>query len=59
MMLMWIIGCHDADWRSLSQMTNGKTYLTNGSHGCVNMLREDAKYLYSNIYKGLAVHIVE
>lgn len=52
-------GFHDADWRSLSQMTTGKTYLTNGSHGCVNMLREDAKYLYDNIYKGLAVHIVE
>lgn len=52
-------GFHDADWRSLSQMTTGKTYLTNGSHGCVNMLKEDAKYLYDNIYKGLAVHIVE
>ena len=52
-------GFHDADWRSISQITNKKTYLTNGSHGCVNMLSEDAKYLYDNIYKGLAVHIVE
>ena len=52
-------GFHDADWRSSSQITNKKTYLTNGSHGCVNMLTEDAKYLYENIYKGLAVHIVE
>lgn len=52
-------GFHDADWRSSSQLTNKKTYLTNGSHGCVNMLTEDAKALYDNIYKGLAVHIVE
>ena len=52
-------GFHDADWRSVSQITNKKTYLNNGSHGCVNMLTEDAKYLYENIYKGLAVHIVE
>lgn len=52
-------GFHDADWRSASQITNKKTYLSNGSHGCVNMLTEDAKYLYENIYKGLAVHIVE
>lgn len=52
-------GFHDADWRTSSQLTNKKTYLTNGSHGCVNMFTEDAKYLYENIYKGLAVYIVE
>ena len=52
-------GFHDADWKTISQITNKKTYLTNGSHGCVNMLKSDAKYLYDNIYKGLAVHIVE
>lgn len=51
-------GFHDADWRTTYQLTNKKTYLTNGSHGCVNMLTEDAKALYDNIYKGLAVHIV-
>ena len=52
-------GFHDADWRSSSQLTNKKTYLTNGSHGCVNMLTEDAKALYDNIYKGLKVFIVK
>lgn len=52
-------GFHDADWRSSTQMTNKKTYLTNGSHGCVNMFKEDAKYLYNNIYGGLPVYIVK
>lgn len=52
-------GFHDADWRTSSQLTNKNTYLTNGSHGCVNMLLEDAKYLHDNVYKGLAVHIVD
>ena len=52
-------GFHDADWRSSSQLTNKNTYLTNGSHGCVNMLTEDAKALYNNIYKGLKVFIVK
>lgn len=52
-------GFHDADWRTSSQITNKYTYLTNGSHGCVNMILEDAKYLYDNVYNGLAVHIVD
>ena len=52
-------GFHDADWRTSSQLTNKNTYLTNGSHGCVNMLLEDAKYLHDNVYKDLAVHIVD
>ena len=51
-------GFHDADWRTSYQLTNKKTYLTNGSHGCVNMFTADAKALYDNIYKNLAVHIV-
>ena len=52
-------GFHDADWRSATQLTNKATYLTNGSHGCVNMFKEDAKYLYKNIYGGLPVYIVK
>mgnify|MGYP003301184114 CR=1 FL=1 len=52
-------GFHDADWRSATQLTNKATYLTNGSHGCVNMFREDAKYLYENISSGLSVYIVK
>ena len=42
------IGFHDASWRSNSEY-NTSTYKTNGSHGCVNMMHEDAKTLYNNI----------
>lgn len=52
-------GFHDADWRSASQLTNKNTYLTNGSHGCVNMFTDDAKYLYENIKNGLSVYNVK
>ena len=52
-------GFHDADWRTSSQLTNKNTYLKNGSHGCVNMITEDAKELYNLVYKNLSVHIVE
>ena len=41
------IGFHDASWRSSSSF-NSKTYLTNGSHGCVNMKKGDAKKLFEN-----------
>lgn len=52
-------GFHDADWRTSYQLTNKNTYLTNGSHGCVNMITEDANSLYNNVYKGLSVHITK
>lgn len=52
-------GFHDADWRTSSQLTNKNTYLKNGSHGCVNMITEDAKELYNLVYKNLSVYIVE
>lgn len=42
------IGFHDASWRSTSEFNNN-TYKTNGSHGCVNMMHNDAKILYDNI----------
>ena len=41
------IGFHDAAWRNDSDY-KASTYLTNGSHGCVNMKRSDAKKLYEN-----------
>lgn len=34
-------GLHDASWRTQAVM-GGNTYITNGSHGCVNMLHDDA-----------------
>ena len=48
-------GMHDAPWRSSSQFSNHKTYVRNGSHGCVNMRYKDAKYLYENAGKGTPV----
>lgn len=44
------IGFHDASWRSTSQFKSS-TYITSGSHGCVNMMRKDAKKLYKTLDK--------
>lgn len=52
-------GFHDARWRNSEQLTDKTTYLTDGSHGCVNMFTQDAEFLYNNIYKDLAVTIVQ
>ena len=48
-------GFHDADWRTADSLADGRTYTTNGSHGCVNMLPEDAKILYNK--QGLMKHL--
>ena len=40
------IGMHDASWR---RKFGGEIYKTNGSHGCVNMPNEMAKFIYENI----------
>ena len=40
------IGFHDASWRSYF---GGNIYMTNGSHGCVNLPYSAAKTLYNNI----------
>ncbi len=39
------IGMHDATWQSYY---GGDTYLTNGSHGCINMAISDAAVVYEN-----------
>ena len=52
------IGFHDASWRSSSQFLNVNTYLTNGSHGCVNMRKENAKELYNLIPNNTTVLVV-
>lgn len=47
-------GFHDATWRK----TFGESiYLTDGSHGCINMPYEKAKELYELVYKGMPVII--
>ncbi len=43
------IGLHDASWRGAF---GGKIYLTNGSHGCVNLPVSVAKSLYEIISTG-------
>lgn len=37
----------------------GDTYLTNGSHGCVNMLNSAAEFVYNNVKKGTKVLVKE
>lgn len=39
-------GLHDASWKSAF---GGNIYLTNGSHGCINLPKNAAKKIYENI----------
>lgn len=48
------IGLHDASWRKPEQYTP-ETYLTNGSHGCVNLPCEFAPLLYDFVEVGTPV----
>lgn len=48
-------GMHDATWRSSAQFSNHKTYINNGSHGCVNMRYGQAKKLYKMVKVGTPV----
>ena len=38
-------GIHTAEWRT-EQEFGGNTYLTNGSHGCINTPTEEAEYVH-------------
>ena len=44
------IGFHDAGWRDESTFDDS-TYIYKGSHGCVNMMPDDAKTLYNKLNK--------
>ena len=46
------IGFHDASWRSTF---GGNIYMTNGSHGCVNLPYQAAKTLYNNINTSMPI----
>jgi hypothetical protein len=48
------IGFHDASWQP---WFGGNRYLTNGSHGCINMPLSAAKTLYANISIGDTVKV--
>lgn len=46
------IGLHDANWR---YSFGGDIYLTDGSHGCINLPTEAAKLIYETTYIGYPV----
>lgn len=46
------IGMHDATWR---KEFGGKIYITNGSHGCVNLPIKKAENIYELVEKGMPV----
>ena len=48
-------GLHDAGWRN---NFSPSVYISNGSHGCVNLKRPTAQTIYENSYVGMSV-IVE
>lgn len=45
-------GMHDATWR---RSFGGKIYLTNGSHGCINLPKKVASEIYSYVETGYPV----
>ena len=45
-------GLHDATWR---RKFGGTIYMTNGSHGCVNLSHDDAKTLFDMVGIGTVV----
>lgn len=49
------IGFHDASWRN--GKFGGDIYKTNGSHGCVNMPKKNARILYENINSEIPIVI--
>lgn len=49
------IGLHDASWRTPEELANKETYLTSGSHGCINMSYESAQTLYQNVWANIPV----
>ena len=48
------IGFHDASWRG---KFGGSIYKTAGSHGCVNLPLNAAKFIFENSYAGIQVHV--
>ena len=47
------IGLHDSTWRG--NAFGGNIYTYNGSHGCINMPYEGAKYIYEHVPMGVPV----
>lgn len=51
-------GLHDAWWQDDKMFNDSNTYLTNGSHGCVNMRPDDIKVLYDRVPEDTKVLII-
>ncbi len=49
-------GLHDAPWRRPGTF-GGSYYLSDGSHGCVNMKLSDVSYIYNRVVAGTGVWI--
>lgn len=52
-------GFHDAWWQEDKLFDDPESYLTNGSHGCVNMRTDDIKLLYDRVSEGTMIRIIE
>lgn len=50
------IGMHDAPWR---REFGKDIYMTNGSHGCINLPPNVAKTIYEGIARGVGVYVYE
>ena len=50
------VGFHDASWRSNSRFGK-KYYLSDGSHGCINMKEKDVAFFYKYLKAGTPVNI--
>lgn len=50
------VGMHDATWRG---SFGGNIYLTNGSHGCVNLPWSSAKKIFENVKAGFPVLVYQ
>ena len=46
------IGMHDATWRN---QFGGEIYLTNGSHGCINLPLDKAQAIYGYVSTGFPI----
>ncbi len=46
------IGLHDATWRGAF---GGDIYVSDGSHGCINLPLDAAQTIYENIYAGMPI----
>ena len=46
------IGMHDASWR---KSFGKEIYKTSGSHGCINLPRASAQYIFQNVSPGTIV----